>query len=75
MSKLPVISGIDLIKFLTKNYGFEVKRSKGSHAWLESNSGKKTSVPLHSELARGTLGAILEQVGVERDEFIRLYTR
>ena len=31
--------------------------------------------PLHSELDRGTLGAILEQVGIERDEFIRLYNR
>ena len=74
MSKLPVISGKNLIKFLVNN-GFEVKRQKGSHIFLRSNAGRSTTVPLHSELDRGTLGAILEQVGIERDEFIRLYNR
>ena len=74
MTRLPVISGLDLIKFLSKN-GFETKRTKGSHVWMESEDGRRTTIPLHRELARGTLGAILDQVDIERDEFIRLYTR
>ena len=74
MTKLPAISGKDLIKFLTKKYGFEVKRQKGSHVFLESKN-YRTTIPMHPELDRGTLGAILEQVRIERDEFIRQYTR
>lgn len=72
MPKLPVISGKDLIKFLTKNYDFEVKRQKGSHVFLESQN-HSTTIPMHSELDRGTLKAILKQVGIERDEFIQQY--
>ena len=74
MSKLPVVSGRDLIKFLVE-IGFEIKRQKGSHVFLKSHDNKFTTVPLQSELDRGTLGAILEQIDIQRDDFIRLYKR
>ena len=47
-------------------------RISASHAILKSADGKKTvSVPLHSELDRGTLTSILEVAGVTTDEFIQ----
>ena len=67
MAKLPVISGKDLIKILTKN-GFEVVRQKGSHVSLQKEK-YRTVVPLHNELAKGTLLAILRQCGINRNEF------
>ncbi len=67
MAKLTVISGKDLVKVLTKN-GFEVVRQKGSHISLQKEK-YRTVVPLHNELAKGTLLAILRQCGINRDEF------
>ncbi|MDO8733820.1 MAG: type II toxin-antitoxin system HicA family toxin [Elusimicrobiota bacterium] len=70
MAKLPVISGKDLIKILTKS-GFEVVRRKGSHVSLQKEK-YRTVVPLHNELAKGTLLAILRQCGMSRNEFEKL---
>ena len=67
MAKLPVVSGNDLIKILTKN-GFKVARHKGSHVSLQKEN-YRTVVPLHGELAKGTLLAILRQCGIDRTEF------
>lgn len=67
MAKLPVISGKDLVKILTKK-GFEVVRQKGSHVSLQKEK-YRTVVPLHNELAKGTLLAILRQCGINRDKF------
>jgi len=56
-SKLPVVSGEKLIRALEK-LGYEVVRQKGSHVRLypPADSGRKpTTVPLHDELAKGTL--------------------
>lgn len=69
MSKLPVVSGRELIKYLSKK-GFQVTRTSGSHAIMKKNDVTPFPVPLHDELDRGTLGAILEQAKI-RDEFIR----
>lgn len=69
MNKLPVISGRDLIRYLTKKKGFIATRSRGSHVILKSND-KTVTVPLHSELDRGTLLNILEKADLNRDEFI-----
>ncbi len=71
MSKLPVVSGADLIKYLVRK-GFVHARQKGSHVVLKSSDGKRVlSVPLHHELDRGTLLAILEDAGISRDQFVR----
>ena len=61
MPKLPVLSGKEVIKALSK-IGFEHVRTKGSHAILnkQTEKGKVTiPVPLHKELAKGTLKSIM----------------
>lgn len=74
--KLPVVSGLQVIKILSK-IGFERLDQHGSHVILQRKNadGKvtKTVVPLHSELATGTLLSIIKQTGLSRDEFIELY--
>ena len=58
--KLPLISGIKVIKRL-KRAGFIATRQKGSHVRLEKYVGNKTikiTVPLHSELKKGTLSTL-----------------
>jgi len=70
MVKLPQISGEGLISIL-KKYGFEVVRQKGSHVSLVKfavNGTKKTVVPLHNSLARGTLMDILKQAGLKKED-------
>lgn len=70
MPRLPVVSGRDLIRYLTNEKGFLPVRQKGSHVVLKSSDGKRVfTVPLHNELDRGTLGAILEQAGIGREQF------
>ncbi|VVB81859.1 HicA toxin of bacterial toxin-antitoxin [uncultured archaeon] len=71
MPKLPVVSGQDVVKALSK-IGFAHIRTTGSHAILrkEDGKGKKViPVPLHRELAKGTLLSIMHQAGLTREEF------
>jgi len=70
MPKLPALSGNDLINALMKA-GFRKVRQKGSHISLQK--GKyKTVIPLHNELAKGTLFGILKQCGLTKQELISL---
>ncbi len=72
MSRLPVLSGKELIKILQKA-GFEVRRQKGSHVILVRESIKKAVVvPLHNEIDKGTLIEIIRQSGITREEFVEL---
>ena len=74
MPKLPVISGKELIRALKKE-GFVEVRHKGSHVSLQKVTAEKTFktvVPLHRELAKGTLLDILHQAGLNKDELIEL---
>ena len=72
MSKLPVISGADCVKALSK-VGFEVYRQRGSHIVVVRKSPtSQTTIPNHKELDRGTLRAIIRQTGLTVEEFIAL---
>ncbi|MBU4221440.1 MAG: type II toxin-antitoxin system HicA family toxin [Euryarchaeota archaeon] len=74
MPKLPVISGKELIAAL-KKAGFVVVRQKGSHVSLEKITQEatyRTVVPLHQELAKGTLIDILHQTGLSREDLLEL---
>ncbi|MBI2671722.1 type II toxin-antitoxin system HicA family toxin [Candidatus Woesearchaeota archaeon] len=74
MSKLPIVSGNEVIKVLTK-LGYQHARTSGDHAILkkEDHSGKKVvPVPLHKELAKGTLLSILHQSGLTKERFKEL---
>ena len=70
MPKLPVLSGKDMIRALEKD-GFRIVRQKGSHASLQKGI-YKTVVPLHNELAKGTLLGILRQCGLSKEDLIDL---
>jgi len=73
MPKLPIVSGKELINILEK-LGFISIRQKGSHVILKkvSESGEVgCTVPLHKELAIGTLKGILKQSRVSVDEFLK----
>ena len=69
MPKLPRISGLDVIKILAKFFGFRTLRQRGSHVTL-TNDIVFLTVPLHKELDRGTLLAILRDANISRDDFL-----
>ena len=78
MSKLPRLSGEDVIKILTKHFGFKVSRQKGSHVTLvkfEENRKIVTVVPLHKELKPGTLLGVLKLAEVDKEEFLKVAKR
>jgi len=70
MPKLPRISGKDLLRILTKQFGFRVLRQKGSHVTL-TNDKVFITVPLHPELDTGTLNAILKDANIDREDFLK----
>jgi len=74
MPKLPSVSGERLIRAL-KRAGFVELRQKGSHVSLEKRTADrvfKTVVPMHNELAKGTLSDIHKQSGLTLEEFLEI---
>jgi predicted RNA binding protein YcfA (HicA-like mRNA interferase family) len=72
MSKLPQVSGSDVIRALQKQ-GFSVRRQHGSHIIMRRNNPlAQTVVPNHRQIDRGTLRAILRQTGLSVNEFNNL---
>ncbi len=74
MSKLPKLSGKEIISILVKEFGFEVTRQKDSHVILRrffEGSKIVTVVPLHKEIKVGTLLGILELARIRKEEFIQ----
>lgn len=68
---LPVVSGRDAVRALVKA-GFAEISQKGSHRKLRNEAGRTVIVPMHRELAPGTLRSILRQVDLTVDTFIEL---
>jgi len=71
--KLPLVSGEEAVRAL-RRLGFVPIRQRGSHMTLRKQmpDGELSCVvPLHKELALGTLRGILRQAGVTPDEFVR----
>jgi len=72
MSKLPVISGRELVRVLAQ-VGFRLDRQHGSHMiLLRADPPTTLSVPNHRQLDRGTLRALLRHAGIGLEEFQRL---
>lgn len=74
MAKLPILSGKDIAKILSK-LGYEHIRTRGSHMIMikQTEKGKKTiPVPNHKELAKGTLKAIMNQAELKLDDLLNL---
>lgn len=71
MDKLPVLSAKELIKILA-TLGYYPIRQKGSHITLGNPTYPKITVPFHKEIAKGTLRAIIRQIGITKEQFMKL---
>jgi len=78
LRKRPVVSGEKLLKVLVR-LGYEIIRQRGSHVRLRKLTAAghhNITVPLHDELAKGTLNDILSQVsiwnGISEDSLIEM---
>lgn len=72
MPRLPRVSGAEAIRALER-LGFERVRQRGSHIILKRVGTTEVNgcvVPLHAELAIGTLRGILKQATVTVDAFL-----
>ena len=71
MGKLPIVSGTEAVKALQR-LGFFVDRQRGSHVVLKkvTPQGERGCViPMHREVAIGTLRSALKMAGVSPEEF------
>lgn len=59
MSKLPVVSSRDFIKYLTKK-GYQYQHSTGSHHIYKLND-RIVSIPQRKEIGKGLFRALLEE--------------
>ncbi len=72
MSNLPSISGKECIKVLEK-IGFYQKRQESSHIIMRRDEPfAQVVVPNHSEIAKGTLRAIIRDIELSVEEFVSL---
>ena len=70
--RLPVVSGKQLIRILQK-FGYEMARQKGSHVRLRNEAEPHrlpVTVPMHDELAIGTLKRILQDAKISIEELV-----
>lgn len=69
MSKLPNVSGREIVKAMNK-LGYEFDRQRGSHIILRQGAAphRRLTIPDHREVAKGTLRSILREAGVTVDE-------
>jgi predicted RNA binding protein YcfA (HicA-like mRNA interferase family) len=69
--KLPVLSGKELVRALSK-IGFVPVRQKGSHVFMRHPDGRRSVVPLHKEINKSTLMDILSQSKLKKEELLKL---
>lgn len=70
-SKYPVLPPEKIIKVM-KKLGFYKISQKGSHAkYINDFTGNIFIIPMHPEIAKGTLKSILEQANIELDLFFK----
>jgi predicted RNA binding protein YcfA (HicA-like mRNA interferase family) len=71
MPRLPIVSGWEAIKAF-ENAGWHRDRQSGSHVvLLKIGEIASLSVPLHKELAPGTLRSLIRASGMTVEDFIR----
>ncbi len=71
MTRLPVLSGRELIKALAR-IGYLYDHQRGSHIILPHDSPphRRLSIPDHKEIAKGTLRTLLQEAGLTVDELL-----
>lgn len=72
MPKLPVVKARRLLKTLQR-LGFYKHHQVGSHIQLKHSDGRRTTIPYHpaQEIRRGTLKAIIDDLDMTVEEFIK----
>lgn len=74
-SKYPVLPPNKIIKVM-RSLGFYKISQKGSHAKNRNDVTKKIFIiPMHYEIAKGTLKSILEQADIELEKFLEIYNQ
>lgn len=70
MSRLPVVSGREVVKALEKR-GYFKDHQRGSHIILRHKDPphRRLTIPDHREIAKGTLRAIVRESGLTMEEF------
>lgn len=71
MPELPRISGSRAVKVFEK-LGFSIVRQRGSHVVLRKQD-KGCVIPVHNDLAVGTLRSAIRQAGLSPDDFVNAY--
>lgn len=70
MSSLPRLSGREVVRALER-MGYIFDRQRGSHMILRYKEApfRRIVVPDHKEVAKGTLRAIIREIGLSPQEF------
>ena len=71
MPRLPIISGDEFVKIVSK-IGFVWDHTEGSHMILLNPNKRRISVPRHKELGPGLLRNLIRDAGLTREDFINL---
>ena len=73
MHKLPMIKDRELIRVLKKLGFFEHEERGTSHLVFKHPDGRRTVVSRHAgkDIPRGTLGAILRDIQISPEEFMK----
>ncbi|MDE2846186.1 MAG: type II toxin-antitoxin system HicA family toxin [Gemmatimonadota bacterium] len=71
------LSGEQVVQLLSRNFGYRVRRTRGSHATVTLTTTTKehsVTIPLHRPVRIGTLSRIISDVatfvGVSKDEIV-----
>ena len=69
MSRLPTVTGADLVRALERA-GFAVARRRGSHVFVKHPDGRATVVPVHrgETLGPGMLHKIARDIDISREQ-------
>jgi predicted RNA binding protein YcfA (HicA-like mRNA interferase family) len=71
MPKLPLVSGSEAVKAM-RRLGFFIDRQRGSHVVMKKiapDGERGCVIPMHREVALGTLRSALKMAGVSPEEF------
>ena len=70
MAGLRSLSGKEVVRRF-ETFGWSVARQRGSHTIMTKEGEMATlSVPLHQEVAKGTLRSLIRAAGLTVDEFL-----
>jgi len=78
MPKFPVDAPLDKVIKVFEQLGFQLVREGNHIAMVRTNSDGTTTpltMPNHRTLKSSTLRTILNQSGITRDEFLKIYER